>query len=400
MTSATVDQAITTTGTQAPSRPAMERLASIDVLRGLVMILMALDHTRDFFGIPGVNPTDPTSTGLFLTRWVTHICAPVFFLLTGTSAFLSSRRWPGRDLSRYLLTRGAWLVLLEVTVLRVLSYQFNVDYQFTMLLVIWALGWSMIVLALLVRLPLPAILAFGLALIVGHNLFDGIRSTNPMWVILHQPGFVMQGDVTVFAAYPLIPWIGVTAVGYALGAMYTWESTRRRRALLWIGAGVVAAFVALRALNVYGDPSRWSAQETTIATVLSFVNATKYPPSLLFLLMTLGPALLILRAIDQHVPVFLRPATIYGRTPLFYYLAHFSLVHLAAVVVSLVRYGSAHWFHESPSVMQYPFTPPPEWGYSLPVVYLVWIGVVAALFPVCHWFARLKAQRGGILRYL
>lgn len=395
-----VSAPVETTAAAQSARPAMTRLESVDMLRGIVMILMALDHTRDFFGMPGVNPTDPTSTGLFLTRWITHICAPTFFLLTGTSAFLSSRRWPGRNLSRYLITRGAWLVLLELTVLRSLSYQFNIDYRFTMLLVIWALGWSMIVLGLLVRLPLPAILTFGLALIAGHNLLDGLRSTNPLWVILHQPGFVLQGDVTVFAAYPLVPWIGVTAVGYVLGHVFEWDGNRRRRWLFGLGVGAIAAFIVLRALNGYGDPARWSVQSTPVATVLSFLNVNKYPPSLLFLLMTLGPALLILHALDARVPAMMRPAMVYGRVPFFYYFAHFTLIHLAAVVVSLARYGSAHWFSESPSVDRFPFTPPPEWGYSLLVVWLVWIAVVASVYPVCRWFAGVKSRRGGIVRYL
>ena len=198
--------------TAAPraAHPARSRVDSVDVLRGTVMILMALDHTRDFFGVPGVNPTDPANAALFLTRWITHFCAPVFFLLTGTSAFLSRQRWPGRGLSRYLITRGALLVLLELTVVRTLSYQFNADYRVTMLLVIWALGWSMIVLGALVRLPVRAILAIGLLMIAGHNLLDGIRSANPLWSILHGPGFVLQGEYTVFASYPLVPWIGST----------------------------------------------------------------------------------------------------------------------------------------------------------------------------------------------
>lgn len=399
MTATTVTAARPTTGAALPL-PALPRLESVDLLRGFVMILMALDHTRDFFGVPGGNPTDPTSPGLFLTRWITHLCAPTFFLLTGTSAFLSQRRWPGRGLSRYLITRGAWLILLELTVLRSLSYQFNVDYQVTMLLVIWALGWSMIVLGLLVRLPVRAILTIGLVLIAGHNLLDGIRSANPLWAILHGPGFVLQGEYTVFAAYPLIPWIGVTAVGYALGVIFDWEAERRQRLLLWMGVGALVLFLLLRAFNIYGDPLPWTPQETPVATVLSFLNASKYPPSLLFLLMTLGPALLILRGLDRGTPRLLAPALVYGRTPLFYYLVHFTLIHLAAVVVCLAMYGTAGWMFTSPSLDRYPFTPPPDWGFPLPIVYAIWIAVVASLYPVCRSFARLKARRGGIVRWL
>ena len=377
--------------------PVRPRLLSVDVLRGIVMVLMALDHTRDYFGLAG-NPTDPTHASLFLTRWITHICAPTFFLLTGTGAFLSQRRWPARNLSRFLITRGAWLVFLELTVFR-FAYQFNVDYRVTMLLVIWALGWAMITLGVLVRFPLGATLAFGVVMIVGANLLDSVRSLNPIWAILHGAGLVVQGDHVVFAAYPLVPWIGVTAVGYALGAVFDWDAVRRRRLLAWVGASCIALFILLRMVNVYGDPRPWSPQTTPFATALSFVNATKYPPSLLFLLMTLGPALLILRALDERVPSLVRPAVVYGRAPLFYFLAHFTLIHLLATLTTLLRYGSGHWMVESPRLDKYPYTSPPGWGFPLPVVYAIWIAVVIALYPVCRWFAALKAQRGGLLRY-
>lgn len=367
------------------------------MLRGIAMILMALDHTRDYFGMPG-NPTDPAHTGLFLTRWITHLCAPTFFFLTGTGAFLSRDRWPERSLSRFLVTRGAWLVLLELTVLRFI-YQFNVDYRVTMLLVIWALGWAMIALGLLVRLPAPVVGAVGVVMIAGHDALDGVRSANPLWAVLHGPGLVVQGEHTVFAAYPLVPWVGVTAVGYALGIVFEWDAVRRRRLLGWLAAGAIAGFLLLRAWNAYGDPRPWSVQETGVATVLSFLNATKYPPSLLFLLMTLGPAMLILRALDRRTPAVLRPALVYGRAPLFYFAAHFALIHAAAAVVCLAIYHSAHWMVESPSLDRYPFTTPDGWGFPLPVVYLIWLGVVCTLYPACRWFAGAKSRRGGVLRY-
>ena len=369
----------------------------MDVLRGIVMVLMALDHTRDYFGLPG-NPTDPAHPALFITRWITHLCAPTFFLLTGTGAFLSRRRWPERSLSSFLITRGAWLVLLELTLLR-FAYQFNVDYRLTMLLVIWALGWAMIVLGVLVRLPLGAILAIGLAMIAGHNLLDTVRSANPLWAIVHGPGLVMQGDHTVFAAYPLVPWIGVTAVGYVLGSVFDWDAPRRRQFLTWAGILSIVVFVLLRAANVYGDPRPWTPQSTFVSTVLSFINATKYPPSLVYLLMTLGPALLILRGLDGGTPAALRPTIAYGRVPFFYYAAHFTLIHLLATLTTLAMYGSAHWMIESPSLDKYPFTSPPGWGFSLPVVYAIWISVVIVLYPACRWFAAVKARRGGVLRY-
>ena len=376
--------------------PGVRRIESVDLLRGLVMIVMALDHTRDFFGMPGANPTDmaTTTAPLFLTRWITHICAPTFFLLTGVGAGLLRTRRTAADVARYLVARGALLIVLELTVIRGFAYQFNVDYRVTLFVVIWALGWAMIFVGALVFLPTPLIAAIGGLIVAGHNLLDSVRSANPFWVILHGPGFVLRTpEHTIFAAYPLIPWIGVTVVGYALASIYQWPAERRRRALLGLGFGAVAAFLALRFANGYGDPVPWKAQSTSLMTTLSFLNTNKYPPSLLFLLMAFGPALLILRAVDGVTPRLLRPALEYGRVPFFYYVAHFALIHLFAVLVAGAQYGAVHWMFESPSLDKYPFTPPPGWGYSLPVVYLVWIGVVAALYPWCKRFAALKARR-------
>ena len=389
-------------GARAPAvdansaRVARTRIDSVDIVRGVIMILMALDHTRDYFGIPGQNPTDlsTASAALFLTRWITNICAPVFFLLTGTGAYLSLRKRTPSNLSGFLLTRGLWLIVLDLVVLRCLAYQFNADYKVTLLLVLWALGWSMIALAALVRLPGPVVTAIGLVIIVVHNAFDSVRSASPLWTILHQPGFVLNTPAhVVFAAYPLLPWIGVTAVGYGLGQIFSWSAARRRAFLLRVGLATTLAFLVLRAVNVYGDPARWSRHDTTLYTVLSFLNTTKYPPSLLFLLMTLGPALLFLRAVDGATPRLLQPAIIFGRVPLFYYVVHFPLIHLLALAVCYARYGTGHWMFESPDLGHYPFTAPPGWGFSLPVVYLVWALIVCAMYPLCRWYAALKARR-------
>ena len=372
------------------------RIEPVDIVRGVIMILMALDHTRDFFGMPGQNPTDLASTtpALFLTRWVTHICAPVFFLLMGTGAYLSLRRKTRSELSRFLFTRGVWLIFLEVVLLRCFAYQFNFDYRVTMLIVIWALGWSMITLSLLVRLPTSVVIGFGVAMIASHNLLDGVRSANPLWSILHSPGFVLNTpNHVVFAAYPLIPWIGVAAVGYGLGQVYSWDSDRRRAFLLRLGLALILAFVVIRGINVYGDPSHWAPQKTALFTALSFLNTTKYPPSLLFLLMTLGPAMIFLWSVDRGTPRLLRPANVIGKVPLFYYVLHFALIHVLAVATCYLRYGSAHWMFESPDLGHYPFSPPPGWGFSLPVVYLVWAFVVVVMYPLCRWFAALKQRR-------
>ncbi|MFL5584433.1 MAG: DUF1624 domain-containing protein [Gemmatimonadaceae bacterium] len=372
------------------------RIESVDLLRGAIMILMALDHTRDFFTLPGLNPTNlaTTTPALFFTRWVTHFCAPVFFLLTGTGAYLSLRRRSRADLSRFLLTRGIWLIFLDVVIARCLAYQFNFDYRVTMLLVLWALGWAMIFLSALVFLPVSVSTTIGAILIVGHNLLDGVKWSNPLWSILHAPGFVLNTpDHVVFVAYPLIPWIGATAVGYGLGQVYAWDVERRRTFLLRLGIALTVAFIAIRAVNKYGDPSRWVQQAASTFTVLSFLNTTKYPPSLLFLLMTLGPAMIFLWAVDRGTPRVARPALIIGKVPMFYYLLHFALIHVVAVIICYARYRSAHWMFESPDLGHYPFTPPPGWGYSLPVVYLVWAAVVIMMYPLCRWYAAVKARR-------
>jgi uncharacterized membrane protein len=380
------------------------RLESVDILRGVIMIVMALDHTRDFLGETGFSPTDlaQTTIPLFFTRWITHFCAPVFFLLTGTGAFLSLAKKSKRELSQFLFTRGLWLIFLELTLFRCLGFQFNFDYHVTLLNVLWALGWAMIVLSGLIHLPLPLITAFGFLMIAGHNLLDPVRSSNPLWTILHSPNFIVATPQhSVFVAYPLVPWLGVTALGYSLGQIYVRTSQRRRTFLLLAGVGFTAAFAILRGINVYGDPVRWTSQKSAAFTVLSFLNANKYPPSLLFLLMTLGPALVFLGAIDGRTPRFLRPALTFGRVPMFYFLLHVPLIHLVAVAVCYLRYGQVHWMFESPTVGQFPITAPPGWGVPLPMVYLIWVSIVIALYPLCHWFAGVKRRRSDAwLSYL
>ena len=373
------------------------RVESIDLLRGLVMILMALDHVRDYFGVAG-NPTNPAtaSVALFFTRWITHLCAPTFFLLTGVSAWLKGQRIRRAELSRFLFIRGVWLIVLELTILRCLGYQFNFDYRVTLLIILWALGWAMIALAGLVHLgPTVAGIA-GLALIAGHNLFDSVDAAAlgafaPFWSIVHVPNIIIATpDHLVFVAYPLVPWIGVTAAGFGLGQVFTWSLERRQKFLLQLGAALTAAFIVLRWINAYGDPLRWTEHQSGVRTMLSFLNTNKYPPSLLYLLMTLGPALLFLWFVEMRPARWLRPAAVFGRVPLFYFILHLPLIHLLAVVVCYARYGQAYWMSESPTLADYPFTRPPGWGYSLPVVYLIWIGVILGLYPLSRWFAGVK----------
>lgn len=385
----------------AAGTAARSRLDSIDLLRGCVMILMALDHVRDYFGNAAIDPTDPATTtaALFFTRWITHFCAPVFFLLTGVGAYLAGRRRTTPGLSRFLLTRGLWFLVLELFVMRCFGWQFNVDYRVTLLTVLWAIGWGLIALAGLVYLPASAVGAIGVLMIAVHNLFDRVPAAAfgraaPLWSILHAPGVVYSdGRHLVFAAYTLIPWIGVVAAGYGLGRVFEWDRDRRRRTLAVLGTTMTAAFLALRAVNVYGDPRPWRHFPIEGHTALSFLNATKYPPSLLFLLMTLGPPLLFLRAVDGRTLGILRPALVFGRVPLFYYMLHVVVMHVMAVAVCQWRYGAVHWMFESPGLAQFPVTQPPGWPLSLPYVYLCWAAVVVMLYPLCRWFAGVRRRR-------
>ncbi|GGY18999.1 hypothetical protein GCM10008098_08940 [Rhodanobacter panaciterrae] len=384
------------TGDVSPSRV---RIESIDLLRGIIIVIMALDHVHDFFGALDASPTNlaTTTAGLFFTRWITHFCAPVFFLLTGTGACLTLQRMSKGELSRFLLTRGLWLIVLEVVVMR-FALQFNVDYQITLLTVLWALGWAMIVLAGLIYVPTSALIALGVVMVAGHNLLDDVQADAfgpfaPLWSVLHAPGFVHTGAHAVFVAYPLLPWLGVTALGYALGHSYGWSAERRRTLLLRLGLGLSLGFVLLRLLNMYGDPQPWSVQHSPLWTLLSFLNTQKYPPSLLFLLMTLGPALPLLCAFDANTPRLLRPALVYGKVPLFFYVLHFYLIHLLAVAACYLRYGDVSGMFRSPDLGHFPFTAPPGWDVGLPAIYLLWACVVLALYPLCRWYVGLKRRR-------
>ena len=375
------------------------RLDSVDLLRGVIMVVMALDHVRDSFTRSAhlFDPADlsRTTTGLFLTRWITHFCAPTFIFLAGASAFLYGSR-PGRsrsELARFLLSRGLWLVLIELTVVR-FAWFFNLDYHFFNLQVIWAIGWSMVALSALVYLPIRVVGVLGVAMILLHNLADGItvqplisapgvlapaRAWDWVWSILH----VRNTPVT----YPLIPWIGVMAAGYAFAPVLRHEPARRRRELVWLGTALIAGFVLLRGLNLYGDASRWSMQPSTTFTLLSFINTTKYPPSLLFLLMTLGPAIVSLTLFERVRGPVARFFVVYGRVPFLYYVLHLYLIHALVVAFAAVRGDELQGYL---TLWRYL---PDSWGYGLGVTYLVWVAVVLALYPICRWFAGVKSRR-------
>ncbi|HEX2477968.1 MAG TPA: heparan-alpha-glucosaminide N-acetyltransferase domain-containing protein [Geminicoccaceae bacterium] len=389
-------------GTSVPL-PGRIRLDAIDLLRGVVMVLMALDHTRDFFAAGGFNPRDVNDPALFLTRWVTHFCAPVFVFLAGTSAFLyGARGRTVREVSWFLFTRGLWLVLLELTIVR-FAWTFSVFPDLVLLQVIWAIGVSMIVLSGLIHLPRWAVGAIGIAMIAGHNLLDGIQAAQLgqlgwLWQVLHQPALLQPTpDVAVFALYPLIPWMGVMAAGYALGPVMLFEPTSRRRWLVGLGVGVTLGFILLRAANVYGDPAPWVPHDEISARVLSFLNTEKYPPSALYLAMTLGPALIALAAFEVAKGKLARCFVVFGRAPLFYYVAHLLLLHTMAVVFAATNNGDVAWLFGG-----LPIEAKSEgYGLSLPGVYLAWLCVVAALYLPCRWFAAVKRRHtAGWLSYL
>ena len=426
----------TASGSMTNVAPGLARVAAIDVVRGAVMVLMAIDHVRVYSGLPAGGPT----AGIFLTRWITHFVAPAFIFLAGASAFLHGRKLPNTGaLARFLLTRGLWLVLLELTLLRV-AWTFNFDFGHYLLAgVIWVIGWCMVLLAGLIFLPRWALTAFGLVLVMGHNVLDAFsQSLFPLveksswgWLlqVLYFGGPIQLGEhgPTLFVLYSIVPWIGVMALGYAFGRVVLMDASPRRRVCVALGTAAVALFLLLRGFNLYGDPRPWSspkppatqAQQSGSAAGqaspaasnpaprrpqapawISFLNTTKYPASLLFLLMTLGPTLLVFPFLGNTGRV-LGVLTTFGRVPFFYYVLHIPLIHLAAIVVSLLRSGSVSpWLFLNHPVM----IPPAPEGYvwSLSLLYLVWAVVVVALYFPCRWFAGLKQRRKdiGFLSYL
>lgn len=380
--------------TSLPDGAFRQRIASIDLLRGLVMVLMALDHTRDFFGASGANPRDVAEPALFLTRWVTHFCAPIFILLAGTSAYLyGSRGRSAGEVSWFLITRGFWLIVLEFTLVR-LGWLFSLDQGLYLAQVIWAIGASMVALAALIHLPRWALAAVAVAMIGGHNLLDGVRAQDlgaaaPIWTILHERGLLQLTTSTrLYVLYPLIPWIGVMAAGYVLGPTFLADRAMRLRRLAGAGGLMTLAFVLLRATNLYGDPQPWLAGSSTLETVLSFLNCEKYPPSLLYLLMTLGPALLLLAAFEGARGRAASWITVFGSVPLLYYLAHIYLIHVLAILYALAAYGDASWLFGLTSAEK-----PRGYGLGLPAIYAMWTLVVVGLYPLCRWFSDLKRRR-------
>lgn len=368
------------------------------------MILMALDHVRDFISSAAMSfsPTDltRTTTSLFLTRWITHVCAPVFAFTAGIGSFLWLRRnRTTGQLSRYLLTRGLWLMLLELTALRLILYlDIGINNRLIILSVIWMLGLAMVVLAALVHLPARWLAALSIVVIAGHNLFDSVEPSRFgraawVWDILHQQAVFRFHGTNLLVAYPLVPWVAVMAAGYCFGPVLR-EPARRQRFLVRLGILLGIAFVVIRALNRYGEPVPWAAQHSALFTVLSFLNCTKYPPSLDFLLMTLGPAMLALAWLERVRFSDANPLIVFGRVPLFYFVVHLAVIHVLAILVGFFRYGW-HGFLllPAPSMGGPAQSFPADYGISLLAVYGMWIAVVVMLYPVCRWYAQLKQRR-------
>lgn len=387
-----------------PTQSLTQRIRSIDTVRGLIIIIMALDHVRDFFHIAGAtgDPTNlaTTTPALFLTRWITHYCAPSFMMLSGLSAYLSGRNKPAAEKAMFLIKRGFWLILVEM-VFMTFAFTFDITYKTLFFAVFWALGGAMVVLGVAVRFASPrTVLLLGLALVFGHNLLDYVKlqENTPADVLLRifftgSGTFLPRPDGgAIIFLYVIFPWAGIMMSGYGLGMLYDQQHdpARRRKLLIGLGLGMTALFILLRLVNGYGDPALWSVQNTSIKTFLSFLNVTKYPPSLLFTLMTQGPVLILLALTEQTSNAFSRICTVYGRVPFFFFVAHFYLIHLMTLVV--VFLSGYTWAQATDDSLFFKFRPN-DFGYSLGQTYVIWILIVIAMYWPCKWYGEYKARR-------
>ncbi|WCT12235.1 DUF1624 domain-containing protein [Mucilaginibacter jinjuensis] len=374
-----------------------QRIGSIDTLRGIIMIIMALDHVRDYFTNVPFDPLDLSKTTplLFLTRWITHFCAPTFIFLSGTSAFLSlAKRTTKNEAAGFLLKRGLWLLLLEFTLIE-FGWQLDIGFHMMFAQVIWAIGCSMLFLSFLIWLNLkPGTIAIvGLVLIFGHNSLDGIKANSfghfqLLWLILHQQGFYQINSYeSIFLLYPIVPWIGVMAAGYGFGTFFKLEPKVRQALFIKIGLGCLALFLILRVFNIYGDPFPWEQQHVWWKNILAVIKCQKYPPSLLYLLMTLGISILALAGLEHVNNWLTRIFTVYGRVPFFYYVPHIYLVHISQIIVALSMGFTIKQLQDAGMSI------PKGWGFDLPVIYLIWIIIVAILYFPCRWFMKVKQRR-------
>jgi uncharacterized membrane protein len=382
--------------------PAKSRIYSLDLLRGLVMIIMALDHTRDFFHYDSFihDPLDLATTTPFLyfTRWITNFCAPVFVFLAGTSIYLQSLRKSKSDLSVFLFKRGAWLMFIELFVVT-FSWTFDITFRVYVLGVIWAIGVSMFLMGILIRLSYNQMLALGILIVAGHNVFDYIDSTHQglFWDLVRNGNFAFHniGDSHQIAIiYPFLPWLGLMMLGYCFGKIYSqsYNAVHRNKILLKTGTGLILTFIALRLLNNYGNPFHWSSQSNSLFTFLSFMNVHKYPPSLLYMCITIGPALLFLSLFENSNNKLTQAISVYGRVPFLYYILHFYILHLVSTLLFISRGHSIN--EHTPDIFGIPFgfTIAGE-GYRLAIVYLIWASVVLSLYPLCKWFSVYKKTK-------
>lgn len=376
-----------------------ERVRSIDVLRGLVMIIMALDHVRDFFHSEAMlqDPLNPATTTslLYFTRWVTHFCAPLFVLLSGTSAYLAGRRKTKSEQSLFLIKRGLWLILMEVTLVT-FGITFDPEFNFLILQVIWAIGISMVMLGLLVWLPLWAIFMIGLAIVFGHNLADAAEAARNnqvgfVWSLLHRQAFYQLGSgYSLLILYPFLPWTGIMLLGYCMGKWFEPQvtSSARQKRLLMLGSGLIVLFVVLRSMNGYGNPIPWVKYENGLDNFLSFLNVQKYPPSLMFSSIIFGIGFLVLALFENIKNRFTDVLNIYGRVPFFYYILHFYFIHILCVIAFYVCGYGAEDIRPANNFLLFR---PTNFGFPLWAVYLIWLFVVAALYPLCRWYNRYKS---------
>lgn len=374
------------------------RITSIDLLRGLVMLVMALDHARDFLHLDFFRGNDPldfatTSTPLFLTRWITHFCAPVFVFLAGASIFFSGNKKTKKELSFFLLSRGLWLIVLEVTVI-CFGWMFDPLFKLIFLQVIWAIGLSMVLMSVLIFLPRQLILFIGLALVCGHNLLDAYDAPRKehvgfIWSVLHQPEkFILSENHTLFIGYPVLPWLGLMMLGYVLATLYSKEvgSQKRKNTLILLGTSCIGLFVFLRSGNFYGDAWHWKEQKNVVFTVLSFIDCTKYPPSLQYLLMTIGPALFFLAFAESIKGKVVEAISIFGRVPLFYYVVHLYLLH---VIAGVIFFAGGHSLSEVNFAAELPQAPE-GFGLHLWQIYVVWLLAIVMLYLPCKWYDNYK----------
>jgi uncharacterized membrane protein len=376
-----------------------KRIGTIDLLRGLVMVIMALDHSRDFFHVAALtgDPLNPeTSTPmLFFTRWVTHFCAPTFVFLSGLSAWLQSRKKSKKELSLFLIKRGVWLIVIDLILMSLLITA-DIHYEFFILETLWAIGAGMIVLGLLIRLPYYYILAVGMIIVFGHNILDFFEGNDPAgvgWSLMHRPNLIpLSNGHGLFVFYPFLPWSGLLLLGYCCGKLYTDNTAeKRKRILIYLGLGAIVFFIAFRFANVYGNPSAWATQTKSIATFFSFMNVQKYPPSLLFMCTTIGPALLFLAFTENWSGRLMRIISVYGRVPFFYFIVHFFILHLAQIITYLARDHSLAEGMKGLPGNPIKFASPGE-GVSLPAVYLIWIAVVIFMYPLCNAYDKYKMR--------